>query len=292
MNAKNANSIRSIGLCACLTLVLTVFFAPAGHSLEKLKAAATIFPIADIAQEIGGDRIEVITILKTGSNPHTFQLSPGQIRELSASKIIFAVGGDFDHWVTEASESLPGTRIETVSAGISFLASADPHYWLSVSGAKVIARNIASALSQLDPANRGHYQTGLSRYLSKLEDLDREVKSILNDLPSRKIVTFHNGWRYFARDYDLEILANVEPPGGHEPKPRHLAGLADLVRSSGIQVLFVEAGVSKGMAKTLSEDLKLKLYTLDPIGGAAGRESFIDLMRYNALAIREALRHE
>ena len=277
---------------------LTLFFISGVSSFafpstpQKLKVRATIFPLADIAQNIGQDRIESIALLRAGANPHTFGLAPGQIRLLKDTRVLFMIGGGFDDWAAGITDHLPSIQLKTVDQGIQFLNHSDPHYWLSVSGARIIARNIASTLQEQDPAHRDEYESNLKTYLSRLEELDREIKSLLADLPSRNMITFHNGWQYFARDYHLQIITSVEPSGGHEPKPQHLAYLAKVIRSHRIRVLFAEPGISIGIAHTLAEDLQLDLYSLDPIGGTEGRNNFFELMRYNAQVIHRALSHE
>lgn len=114
---------------------------------------------------------------------------------------------------------------------------------------------------------------------------------MLSNLPVRKIITFHDGWRYFARDYGLEVVGSVEPSQGSEPTPKRLTHLADVIREQKIKVLFSEPAVSKTVAESLAKDFHLRLYELDPMGGSSNRKSFLDLMMANAHTIREALIH-
>lgn len=260
---------------------------------DSLKAAATIFPIADMVREVGGGRVQVITILPPGANPHTFELTPGAIKDLEGVKVLLMIGRGFDDWVKVIGESLPQVKMIAVDEGIDLVPSTagDPHYWLSIANAKMIAKTIAEVLSEADSGGAEEYQANLNRYLSKLGECDRKIRDLLADLPARKIITFHDGWRYFARAYDLEILGTVEPSPGQEPTPRQLAELHDGVSNDRIRVLFSEPAVSKIVAESLAGDLDLRLYELDPIG-TEGVTSYLGVMLRNAEIIHGALTYE
>jgi len=179
-----------------------------------------------------------------------------------------------------------------VDEGINFASSngQDPHYWLSIANAKIIARTVAEIFSEIDPALAAEYQANLDRYLLKLERADQMIRDLLRDLPVKKIITFHDGWRYLARDYGLEILGNVEPSPGKEPTPRQLAELQNVISKFEVKVLFSEPAVPRSVAQSIAEDFHLRLYELDPIG-SEGNRGYLDLMITNARIIHEALRY-
>ncbi len=302
MRVKRAKRIFS----AFFILIVTALCFNASAKAENrtsLKIAATIFPLADIAQHVassepmgfkpGGGEAKVVTILPAGANPHTFELAPQAIKELEGARIIFVIGHGFDDWIKTIGESLPKAKIFTVDSGINLvkLGSEDPHYWLSIANVKIIAKNIARALSELEPEKKDRYEGNLLRYLGQLDETDRSIRRMLSNLPVRKIITFHDGWRYFARDYGLEVVGSVEPSQGSEPTPKRLTHLADVIREQKIKVLFSEPAVSKTVAESLAKDFHLRLYELDPMGGSSNRKSFLDLMMANAHTIREALIH-
>ena len=211
------------------------------------KAAATIFPVADLVKRVGGEKIEIITILPAGANPHTFELTPRAIKKLKGVRVVFMIGHDFDGWVRAIGESLPEVKIVTVDEGINFIGAPeeDPHYWLSIANGKIIAENITRALTELDPDNGDEYQTNLDLFLTKLDNADRDIHKMLLNFPTRKAVTFHDGWRYFARDYGLEIVGNVESSEGSEPTPKQLVRLAEVVRAALTAPFQVRGGLGK-----------------------------------------------
>jgi len=270
----------------------------------NLKIAVTIFPLADIAQHIassepmgfkpGGGEAKVVTILPAGANPHTFELAPQVVKELEDARIIFMIGHGLDDWVKASGESLPKVKMVTVDEGIDLvkLGGEDPHYWVSIANAKIIAKNIAHALTDLEPEKKDQFQSNLDRYIRQLDETDRSIRKMFSNLPTRKIITFHDGWRYFARDYGLEVIGNIESSHGSEPTPKRLAHLGDMIRDQKIKILFSEPAVSKTEAESVAKDFHLRLYELDPMGGSGNRKSFLALMLANAHTIREALSNE
>ncbi len=302
MHARRAKRIFSIFF---VFAIVALYFSGNVKAEDKtsLKIAATIFPLADIAQHIassepmgfkpGGGEAIVVTILPAGANPHTFELAPQAVKELEGARVIFMIGHGFDDWVKAIGESLPKTKTFTVDSGINLLKSGaeDPHYWLSIANAKIIAKNIAQALSELEPEKKDQFQSNLDRYIRQLDETDRSIRKMFSGLSARKIITFHDGWRYFANDYGLEVVGTVESSQGSEPTAKRLAHLGDVIREQKIKILFSEPAVSKTVAESVAKDFHLRLYELDPMGGFGNRKSFLALMLANAHTVREALSH-
>ena len=216
------------------------------------------------------------------------------IKELHGTRAVFLVGHGFDDWVRAVAESLPEVKMFPVDKGINLIDQdgEDPHYWLSITNAKIIARNIAEALGEINPKAGKEYETNLSLFLSKLEEADRGIKEMFANLSAKKLLTFHDGWRYFARDYGLEIIGTVEPANGGEPTPKQLIRLAEVISKYDIKVLFSEPAVSKTVAESVAGDFHLRIYELDPIGapaGSASRQGYLELLMANAHTIHEAL---
>lgn len=265
---------------------------------EKIKVAGTIFPISDIIKNVAGDKVEVINILPAGASPHTFELTPKQIKELSGVKAIFVINYGLDNWMEKIKDSVPGAELVVVDQGINLLrmgneeestTGKDPHYWLSVFNAKIIAENINNSLVEIDSKNSEFYNNNLNNYLSELDKLDLDIKEELKDLKTRNIVTFHEAWGYFAKAYGLKVEATVEPFPGKEPTIQYLEDLNKIIKDNNIKVIFSEPQLSNETIKPFVNDLGLKLYVLDPIGGVEGRNSYVEMMKYNAKVFREAL---
>lgn len=293
MHARRNRFRQCAGFAAAQFLLAGLFFSfPVfGGQADGLKVAATIFPLSDIAKQVAGEQSEVRTLLPAGANPHTFELSPAAVKGLQSVRIVFTVGHGFDDWVNASVDHVEGLKTFRVDEGIDLIRAEreDPHYWLSIRNVKVIASNMAEALSRLDPPARDMYRANLNRYLAKLDEADEAIRKLLGGSRGRKVITFHDGWRYFARDYGLDVLATVEPSVGSETTPRRLAHLIEMIAKHKIRVLFSEPAVPKRVAESIAQDLNLKLYGLDPFGD--GSRSFLDLMAANAQVVSEALRY-
>jgi len=277
-----------LALFVLLALVAGLFLIKEIKTKPKqtnLKIAATIFPLTDLARQITADKIEVINILPPGASEHIFELTPKQAIDLASAQIIFKIGHKLDDWLkVEGSQA----KIVTVDKGIELIDD-NPHYWLSALNAKKIASSIAAEVSQIDPVNADFYNQRLAGLNTRLDNLHKEIVDQLANLARRDLITFHEAWPYYARDYNLTILATFEPFPGKEPTPRYLAKLAEVVKKQNIKVIFSEPQLSGEVLKPFLRDLDLAMLVLDPIGGLPGRESFESLLRYNTAIIKSAL---
>jgi len=274
-------------------------------STGKKKIAATIFPLYDIARNIAGDKVEVVEILPPGASPHTYELTPRQVKQLQGVSVVFGIGHDLDNWADTLVDTLPDVRKIVVDEGIhlkEFLAheehgahehkGANPHYWLSVENGKTIAENIARELMRIDAANESYYRANLEAYLTDLDNLKRDISDRFDTLSDKKIITFHDAWFYFANEFGLEMVGTFEPFPGKQPTPRYLAELQETAKRNNVRAIFSEPQLSNEAIASFVSDIGLELYVLDPLGGVEGRDSYIKLFNYNADVITKALKHE
>jgi len=278
----------------------------------KTKIAATIPPLKSIASEIAGDQIEVELVLPSGASPHTFEPTAGDLSRLENAEMVLAIGHGLDDWATPIAESL-GAVTKTVDQDIELLEmSADahsdedhhdhnteaetehahshadqtvnPHYWLSVTNAKQIAKNIAGEITALDSQNQELYERNLAQYEAELDQLNSDIRNELASIPNRNIVTFHNAWPYFAADYDLEVVATFEPSPGKEPTPQYLKELQEAVAEYNVKTIFTEPQLSTQSLQSFLDDMDVSVAVLDPLGG----DSYLEMMRQNAAAISDS----
>lgn len=279
--------------------------AASGNQAAAMELAATIFPVADIARRIAGPNSRIIQILPAGASPHTFDLTPGQIRKLQKSSLIFKIGG-VDDWIDGISESLPHAVIISLQKNIALMPfreqglnhdhaatgvrrEFDPHYWLSAENGSLMAQAIADALAKADPARAAAYKANLADYVRELAALHREIKKDLSGLKTNKMIVFHDAWRYFAAAYGLEIIAVFQASPGREPSPRDLRDLYARAKEFGVKVIFSEPQLPATSLEPILQDLGLELVVLDPLGGSSPGDSYVNMLRRNALAIRRAL---
>lgn len=289
----------------------------------KIKIAATVYPIYDIARNVGGDLVEVNCIIEPGSSPHTFEFSPADIKKLQGTNVIFSVNPKLDGWVDEIISSVDGAQKIEVSEGIELMqfgahadeehvddeheeehedeheheedehehdhSGVDPHYWLNTENAKIITTNIADELIKIDPDNESTYKDNLNSYLNELDSLHDELSNKLNELNSRDMIVFHDSWNYFAKEFNLNIVGVFQISPGKEPTPKFLENLYKTAEDLKIKAVFSEPQLSSGVIEPFINDLGLNLYVLDPLGGIGERDSYLGMMRYNADTIYQAM---
>jgi len=295
---------RSFPLACILAVLMSCHFL-AGAADEPLVVAATIFPVADIARHVAGPAVRVIQVLPAGASPHTFDLTPGKVRQLQPARLIFKIGG-VDDWIDGVGDSLPHAAIVALHKDILRLPfhddghghdhgaspsdeGFDPHYWLSAANGAIMARTIAGALSAADPAHAAFYEQNCREYARELVALHAEIGKTLSTLKNRKMLVFHDGWRYFAAAYGLEIAAVFQASPGREPSSRDIRELYGRVKRLGLKTVFSEPQLPAASLEPLLRDLGLSLVVLDPLGGAAPRDSYAGLLQRNARRILQAL---
>ncbi len=275
---------------------------------NQILVAATIPPLGDMVWQIAGadSGLVVMTILPSGASPHTYEPTPEDIRELQNTRLIFTIGHGLDNWTQTLTANLPQAKIITMDQGLNLREhdhghddegavpgeeepdnNMDPHYWLSVKNAKIMAGNIAQALINLDPVHERLYAENLAAYMEELDYTDEAIKNKFRDFTKRDILTYHNAWGYFAADYDLNVIGAFEVNPGQEPTIEQLTDLQTKIKAHKINTIFLEPQLSEQVAKPFSQDLGLKTAILDPLGG--GDMGYTTLMLYNADTIAQSL---
>jgi len=273
---------------------------PAINGDKGLKVAASIFPLYDITKNIAGDKAEVVLMLPVGASEHTFEPTPKEQEELSDADLVVLIGHGIDGWVEKLVQAGRGEEVVTVDRNIELKSlegeeveeggdGLDPHYWLSIDNAMIIADNVAEELSKEDPANAQYYRANSYKYKIKLGELKQELQQKIVSISDPEIVTFHEAFSYFAQEFSINIVASIEPFPGKEPTAQYLADVKRIVEENGLKVLFKEPQLSDSVVNALAEDLDVSIYTLDPVGGMEGRDSYEKLLEYNINTIVEAL---
>jgi zinc transport system substrate-binding protein len=274
----------------------------------RLKVAATIFPLYDLVRNVAGPEVEVVLLVPPGASPHTFAAKPSTIRDLASSAVIFTIGHGLDGWAVRLAQEAGITRTIVVDAHIPLQqweqtahahgaapghaeqhGAVDPHYWLAIPNAVRMVQSIAETLESLDPGAKGYLQRAAA-YQKQLYALDHELRQLLAPLPRRDLAVFHPAFGYFATAYGLHIVATFEPSPGQEPTPRHVEHFLRQVQAHKLRVLFIEPQLPQGPLTSVARDMSVTLKELDPLGGGQGRDSYIAMMRFNAVQIATALR--
>jgi len=277
---------------------------------EKLQVAASIFPVADMVKQVGGDHVEVITIIPPGASPHTFELKPGVLKKISSARIFFMIGAGLEYWNEKFVNSAGGklTKVE-LSDGVDLIhekehhhgekagkahsedAFANPHIWLDVEIAKSMVKRIAGALVSADKEHADYYKERGNKYLSELDRLDRAIYAGAGKFKIKKYVAFHPAWDYFARRYGLESVGVIESVPGKSPTPLDIKNIVGNIKKHGVKAVFAEPQLNPKVAEVIAKEAGVKVLMLDPMGGPGikDRGNYIDLMKYNLAVLQEAM---
>ncbi|MGR6835235.1 metal ABC transporter solute-binding protein, Zn/Mn family [Syntrophomonas erecta] len=261
----------STGILICLMVSLlagcsTGERVSSAGSDELIRVAVSIVPQEYLVNRIGGERVQVQVMIPPGSDPHTFEPNPGQIKKLADTDIYFRVGTlDFEEaWMDRLASANQDMQVVDTSAMID-LVNNDPHVWLSPRLFKIQAQIIYQALSQLDKPNQAFYQQNLQGLISDLDRLDQEIRADLKDVKTSCFLVYHPAWSYFAAEYGLEEKA-VETEG-KEPTAREMADLINWAKEVGIKTVFASPQHSSRSAEALARELGGEVVLLDPLAG-------------------------
>lgn len=277
---------------------------------ENPIVVATIFPIADLLKQIGGEEIEVITLLPAGASPHHFELTPKEAKIISQGELLVSVGAGLDPWAERIAKGLAGQITELVlSDGIDLLPlereehqghshqihgkEGDPHIWLDpVLTKEEIAPMLAEILIEKWPENGEVFQNNLLSLQEKLERIHQNFTEIAEGLSERKFISFHRTWSYLGERYNLREVESVLEYPGEEPSAQWLAGLIKLAKQEEISIIFIEPQFNPKPAEIFAQEIGGKVFVLDPLGGenVDGRDDYFKLMQYNFSILQEALK--
>lgn len=277
---------------------------------QKLKVVATNSIIADITNNIAGDKIDLHSIVPVGQDPHEYEPLPEDVKKTSQADLIFYNGINLETggnaWFTKLVENAKKTENKdyfAVSEGVDVIylegqnekGKEDPHAWLNLENGIIYAQNIAKQLIAKDPNNKEFYEKNLKEYTEKLDKLDKEAKEKFNaiDADKKLIVTSEGCFKYFSKAYGVPSAYIWEINTEEEGTPDQIKTLVEKLRQMKVPSLFVESSVDDRPMKTVSKDTNIPIYAqifTDSIAeeGKEG-DSYYNMMKYNLEKIAEGL---
>lgn len=282
-----------------ITCLIVLLLTGCSSRQPQAQVAATTLPVYEFTTRLceGTD----ITVTRLVTEPvsclHDYSLNVRQVKAAEAAQLIVISGVGLEEFMDDI---LRNKTVIDSSAGIEILEcdgshdhdhghhhhEADSHIWLSPANAKLMAKNICTGLSEKYPDKRDVFQENLSSLLADLDKLQAYGEQSLADLSSRDLITFHDGFGYFADCYHLHILEAVEEESGSEASAQELKHLIGIVREHHLKAIFIESNGSVSAAEVISRETGVPVYTLDM---AMGGESYFDAMYRNIDTIKEAL---
>jgi zinc/manganese transport system substrate-binding protein len=280
----------------------------AARAQEKPKVVATFSILGDLARNVGGDRVEVSTLVGPDGDAHVYSPTPADGRRLAEAKLVIANGLKLEGWMGRLIKS-SGTKARVIEGakGVQPVkaegehghghphADIDPHAWQSVPNVKLYVANIRDGLIAADPAGKADYEASAAAYLAKLDALDTEVRAAVERIPRdrRKIITSHDAFGYFQKAYGVAFVAPQGVSTEAEASAKDVARIIQQIRREKIPAVFLENISDQRLVARIAKESGAKiggrLYSdaLSAEGGPAG--TYIDMMRHNITALSAAL---
>jgi len=298
--------------------ILSLLLAACQPSAQPAASGPTVLAVesflAEMAQNVAGDRLKVESLIPLGMDPHTYEPTPQDVVRIAQARLLLVNGAGFEAWLERTIsasdskalviEASAGLQSRAPREGEAVMAEAhhdesDPHFWLDPILAQRYAINLRDGLIAVDPDGKEIYTRNAEAYIAQLKELHTWIEAQLAALPKerRKLVTNHESFGYFADRYGFEVTGTLLPSvtTGSSPSAQQLARLVDQIRASGSPAIFLEGGANPQLAEQVAREAGVKvvtgLYThsLTPPGGGAA-PTYIEMMKQNVLMIAAALK--
>lgn len=288
-----------------------------GSGGGEAAVVATTTIAGDLVDNVGGERVEVDTLVPAGADPHGHEPRPSDAVAIAEADLVVKSGGDLDEWLDDLIDNAGGEAaeltlldsVEPIEGGHAHAEDeaheedeahgddVDPHWWQDPRNAILATEAIRDALTEADPGGRRAYERNARAYIAELRALDDEIERCMQRVPPgrRKLVTTHDSLGYFADRYDVEVIGSVIPSLSTQAQPsaKDVDALVEQIEEEGVAAIFPEAAVSQRLERAISResgaDVGDELWT-DSLGDdGSGAETYLDAMRANANALAEGM---
>lgn len=295
-------------LALALFLLLTMLITGCGSSNNAaqkktddgtFRIVTSFYPVyiatANITKGIDGVEVVNMTKPQTGCL-HDYQLTTDDMKALEKADAFVANGAGMEAFLDKIIKEHSSIAVIDSSKDIALLeddGEQNPHVWLSIDNAIKQVENISKQLAEADPRHADAYKANAAAYIEKLNTLKTELHSELDNLPNNKIITFHEAFPYFAKEFNLDIIKVIEREPGTEPTPKELKETIEEINKLPQKLIFTEPQYSPASAETISRETGAKIFVLDPIvtgeANAQALDAYITTMQENASVLKEAL---
>jgi len=303
-----------------ITILSLLFVSACGSqtpSAENPPVLATLSFLADVVQNVAGDRLQVHALIPSGLDPHNFEPTPADAIRISESQVLVSNGAGLEEWLLEMLENAGDASSEKqflieAAAGLPFRTpqvgeeaghtdehqEGDPHFWLDPIHVISYVENIHEGLTRFDPQGAEIYSQNAAAYTARLQELDQWIVEQVDEIPSQRrlLVTNHESFGYFADRYGFTIIGAIIPSvsSGSSPSAQQFASLVERIRASNAPAIFLETGANPQLADQLAKETGLRvvsnLYTHSLTASGGDAPTYLEMMRYNTLTIVEALK--
>lgn len=285
-------------LALCLATILSFAACGSQKTIDaasgKVKVSVTFNALAEFAEAVGGDKVQVLTIIPAGTEPHDFEPKAQDLVGLSGAQVFVYNGLGMESWVEDTLSAVNNKELIAVDAseGITPISNADsnessehgqydPHIWLSLKCAETEAASIRDALIKADPANKDYYEKNCADYTAKLESLYNEYAEKFTAVGQKTFVTGHAAFAYLCRDFGLTQKSVEDVFAEGEPSAQQLTELVNFCKESGVKTVFAEKMASPEVSQTLASEVGAKVETIYTIESAEDNMSYLERMESN-----------
>ena len=305
MRTLNLRRLTAVGAALTLTAALTACSAlssdspstsgasadPSSTASGKLAVSVSFYPIAYLAEAIGGEHVSVTSVTPANVEPHDFELSPKDVTSLSSAKVVLYVAG-FQASMDDAVSQVSGPSVTDLSGVVDLRhhdGALDPHFWLDPSRMQKAADAVEKALAAADPQHAGDYEANLKALTATLTDVDTSYTQGLSQCERTTFITSHAAFGYLADRYHLTQapISGIDPES--EPSPADLAAIKQVVQSTGTTTIFTEELVSPKTAQALASETGTTTKVLNPLESAPDSGDYASEMKNNLSELRTAL---
>jgi len=289
-----------------LSLILISACSPpaADSSIAGPVVVASTTFLADIAQNVAGNRLQVESLLPFGADPHSYQPIPQDVARVANSNLLIVNGADYEHFLETILANAGGERtVIEASAGLKVREEAgsehgiDPHLWLDPNNVIHYVENIRDGLAKSDPAGADVYAANAQAYIAQLQELDAWIREQVDSIPMerRLLVTNHDSLWYFSERYGFKVVGTVVEgtSSSAAPSAKQMAALIDQIKTSGAPSVFLDAAESPALADQVASDAGVTVVTdlyFGSLTDGPPAGTYIDMMKHNVNRIVEALK--
>lgn len=296
----------AFGFVRAAALVLLLAIGGQAGAAATVKAVASFSILGDMVREVGGDRVEVVSLVGANGDVHAYEPSPRDAKALAEAKLLVVNGLGFEGWMPRLVDAahFKGTLVvasngiktrQMTEGGDGSRAITDPHAWQSLVNGKTYVENIRDGLSSADPDGKPTYEANAKRYLAAIDQLNAQIKATLGKLPPqrRRIITSHDAFGYFGAEYGLQFMAPEGVSTDSQASAKDVARIIRQVKANQIPAVFIENIADHRLLDQIARETGAKiggeLYS-DALSGPNGpAATYLDLVRYNVATLTAAL---
>ena len=276
------------------------FYYQISNTADKVRVVASFYPMLEFVKRVGGERVEVSSLIPVGIEPHDYEPTIQQVQDAQTADMLVINGAGFEEkWI----KNIKARSVLDTSVGLNLTSSTqvssksvDPHIWLDPILAKQQVENIRDGLIKVDPANSAYYKENANKFISDLDSLDKTIKSELSSCEKKDFIAFHNAFSYFSKIYGLtqHSIQGVSPEA--DVLPQRLQQIVSLARDMGLDTIYTEELADPRFASVIAQEIPNgKVLVLSPIEGIDKEEqnagvSYLDKMKENIESFKVGLK--